>query len=60
MLAGRSFTDHLKNRVTAHTATADWTTGERRHLARITPQAEAPYETPYVTKEIPTKVETKA
>jgi len=36
------------NRVTAHSAILDWTTGERRHLARITPQAERPYETPYV------------
>ncbi|KAJ5926591.1 hypothetical protein N7516_008364 [Penicillium verrucosum] len=39
------------NRVTAHSAILDWTTGERRHLARITPQAERPYETPYVPKE---------
>ncbi|KAH8648165.1 hypothetical protein BGZ60DRAFT_521101 [Tricladium varicosporioides] len=36
------------NRVTAHSATLDWSTGERRHLARITPQAEKPFETPYV------------
>ncbi|OQE19958.1 hypothetical protein PENSTE_c014G07971, partial [Penicillium steckii] len=36
------------NRVTAHSAIVDWVTGERRHLARITPQAERPYETPYV------------
>ncbi|KAF2665712.1 alpha-ketoglutarate-dependent taurine dioxygenase [Microthyrium microscopicum] len=36
------------NRVTSHSAIVDWTTGERRHLARITPQAERPYETPYV------------
>ncbi|KAL2862297.1 TauD/TfdA dioxygenase family protein [Aspergillus lucknowensis] len=35
------------NRVTAHSAIVDWSTGERRHLARITPQAERPYETPY-------------
>ncbi|KAJ5185587.1 Taurine catabolism dioxygenase TauD/TfdA [Penicillium cf. griseofulvum] len=35
------------NRVTAHSAIINWTTGERRHLARITPQAERPYETPY-------------
>ncbi|OQD63404.1 hypothetical protein PENPOL_c009G02912 [Penicillium polonicum] len=39
------------NRVTAHSAIIDWTTGERRHLARITPQAERPYETPYVPEE---------
>jgi len=36
------------NRVTVHSATQDWTSGERRHLARITPQAEVPFETPYV------------
>ncbi|KAL5392454.1 hypothetical protein PMIN06_004129 [Paraphaeosphaeria minitans] len=36
------------NRVTSHSAIVDWVTGERRHLARITPQAERPYETPYV------------
>ncbi|KAL4881915.1 hypothetical protein BJY04DRAFT_207364 [Aspergillus karnatakaensis] len=35
------------NRVTAHTAIVDWTSTERRHLARITPQAERPFETPY-------------
>ncbi|KAF2005053.1 TauD-domain-containing protein [Amniculicola lignicola CBS 123094] len=34
------------NRVTAHSALLDWDDGQRRHLARITPQAEAPYETP--------------
>ncbi|CAG8306013.1 unnamed protein product [Penicillium olsonii] len=39
------------NRVTAHSAVVDWITGERRHLARITPQAERPYETPYVGPE---------
>ncbi|KAJ5103599.1 hypothetical protein N7532_004128 [Penicillium argentinense] len=38
------------NRVTAHSAIVDWTTGERRHLARITPQAERPYETPYLAE----------
>ncbi|KAJ5766281.1 uncharacterized protein N7511_003897 [Penicillium nucicola] len=38
------------NRVTAHSAIIDWVTGERRHLARITPQAERPYETPYITE----------
>lgn len=37
-----------QNRVTSHSAIVDWTTGERRHLARITPQAEKPYETPFV------------
>ncbi|KAF1812704.1 TauD-domain-containing protein [Eremomyces bilateralis CBS 781.70] len=36
------------NRVTSHSAIVDWTTGERRHLARITPQGEVPFETPYV------------
>ena len=38
------------NRVTAHSAVVDWTTGERRHLARIQPQAERPVETPYVAE----------
>ncbi|KAK6337910.1 hypothetical protein TWF696_001388 [Orbilia brochopaga] len=32
------------NRVTFHSAILDWHDGHRRHLARITPQAEAPYE----------------
>ncbi|RDL36483.1 Uncharacterized protein BP5553_05835 [Venustampulla echinocandica] len=41
------------NRVTAHSAIVDWITGERRHLARITPQAERPYETPYVSEPEP-------
>jgi sulfonate dioxygenase len=35
------------NRVTQHSALVDWHSGDRRHLARITPQAERPYETPY-------------
>lgn len=35
------------NRVTAHSALLDWDDGARRHLARITPQAEAPYETDF-------------
>ncbi|KAL1986690.1 hypothetical protein VTN96DRAFT_5895 [Rasamsonia emersonii] len=35
------------NRVTAHSALLDWENGQRRHLARITPQAERPFETPY-------------
>ncbi|CAK7273522.1 hypothetical protein SEPCBS119000_005699 [Sporothrix epigloea] len=35
------------NRVTQHTALIDWKGGARRHLARITPQAERPYETPF-------------
>ncbi|KAJ9241040.1 hypothetical protein DTO169E5_3735 [Paecilomyces variotii] len=39
------------NRITAHSAILDWKTGERRHLARITPQAERPYETPYVPEQ---------
>jgi taurine dioxygenase/sulfonate dioxygenase len=38
------------NRVTCHSAIVDWTTGERRHLARIQPQAERPTETPYEAK----------
>jgi len=35
------------NRVTAHSAILDWDDGQRRHLARITPQAEQPFETPF-------------
>ncbi|KAF2655935.1 TauD-domain-containing protein [Lophiostoma macrostomum CBS 122681] len=35
------------NRVTAHSALLDWDDGARRHLARITPQAEPPTETPF-------------
>jgi len=35
------------NRVTQHSALIDWKDGQRRHLARITPQAERPYETPF-------------
>ncbi|KAI2619175.1 TauD-domain-containing protein [Hypoxylon sp. NC1633] len=35
------------NRVTQHSALLDWKSGQRRHLARITPQAEKPYETPF-------------
>ncbi|MCJ1275894.1 hypothetical protein MMC21_003699 [Puttea exsequens] len=35
------------NRVTAHSATVDWANGQRRHIARITPQAERPVETPF-------------
>ncbi|KAF4922937.1 Alpha-ketoglutarate-dependent sulfonate dioxygenase [Colletotrichum viniferum] len=35
------------NRVTQHSALVDWNNGSRRHLARITPQAERPYETPF-------------
>ena len=35
------------NRVTQHSALVDWRNGERRHIARITPQAERPFETPY-------------
>lgn len=42
---------NIQNRVTAHSAIIDWTTGERRHLARITPQAERPYETPYIPED---------
>ncbi|GME29084.1 Taurine catabolism dioxygenase TauD/TfdA [Neofusicoccum parvum] len=38
------------NRVTAHTAILDWDDGQRRHLARITPQAERPFETPFEEK----------
>ena len=35
------------NRVTAHSALLDWDDGARSHVARITPQAEAPYETEF-------------
>ncbi|RKU39820.1 hypothetical protein DL546_000582 [Coniochaeta pulveracea] len=35
------------NRVALHSALVDWKDGQRRHLARITPQAERPYETPF-------------
>lgn len=35
------------NRVTQHSALIDWKNSQRRHLARITPQAERPFETPY-------------
>ncbi|MCJ1456310.1 hypothetical protein MMC28_006670 [Mycoblastus sanguinarius] len=35
------------NRVTTHSPTVDWANGQRRHLARITPQAEQPTETPF-------------
>jgi sulfonate dioxygenase len=35
------------NRVTSHTAILDWEDGHRRHLARLTPRAEKPYETPF-------------
>ncbi|KAI9927814.1 hypothetical protein ASPWEDRAFT_556044 [Aspergillus wentii DTO 134E9] len=35
------------NRVVSHSAIFDWEDGQRRHIARITPQAERPYETPF-------------
>ena len=35
------------NRVTLHSALVDWKDGQRRHLARIAPQAERPTETPF-------------
>jgi len=35
------------NRVTLHSALVDWKSGQRRHLARIAPQAEPPFETPF-------------
>lgn len=35
------------NRVTQHSALHDWKSGQRRHLARITPQAEQPFQTPF-------------
>lgn len=35
------------NRTTAHSALLDWQDGQRRHLARLTPRAERPFETPF-------------
>ncbi|KAK4101550.1 TauD-domain-containing protein [Parathielavia hyrcaniae] len=35
------------NRLTQHSALVGWKDGQRRHLARITPQAERPFETPF-------------
>ncbi|KAK3686229.1 hypothetical protein B0T22DRAFT_243209 [Podospora appendiculata] len=35
------------NRVTQHSALIDWKSGERRHLARITPQGGPSFETPF-------------
>jgi sulfonate dioxygenase len=35
------------NRVTQHSALVDWKDAQRRHLARITPQAERPFETSF-------------
>jgi len=35
------------NRNTCHSAILDWQDGQRRHLARLTPRAERPYETPF-------------
>lgn len=34
--------------MTAHSGVLDWDNGARRHLARITPQAERPTETPFL------------
>lgn len=36
------------NRLTTHTVVMDVRDAHRRHLARITPMAERPYETPFV------------
>lgn len=36
------------NRNTLHTALVDWTDGQRRHVARLCPLAEKPFQTPYV------------
>lgn len=47
MMSLRCLIKGLQNRVTAHSATLDWNNGERRHIARITPQAERPEETPF-------------
>ncbi|KAJ5937342.1 hypothetical protein N7454_004642 [Penicillium verhagenii] len=35
------------NRLACHSAVFDWEDGQRRHIARLTPQAEQPYETPF-------------
>ena len=35
------------NRLVMHTAIVDFHKGQRRHIARITPQGERPYETPF-------------
>ncbi|KAL9110269.1 MAG: hypothetical protein Q9227_005176 [Pyrenula ochraceoflavens] len=35
------------NRVVNHSGLLDWIDGSRRHLARLTPQAERPFETPF-------------
>jgi sulfonate dioxygenase len=35
------------NRLACHSAVFDWEDGQRRHIARLTPQAEPPYETPF-------------
>ena len=48
------------NRVTAHSATLDWSNGQRRHLARITPQAEPPTETPFESSKMENGGEPKA
>lgn len=37
----------MQNRLACHSAVFDWEDGQRRHIARLTPQAEAPYETPF-------------
>jgi len=42
---------NAQNHFTAHCAIIDWMAGELRHLARITPQAERPFETSYVPEE---------
>lgn len=38
------------NRNTAHTALVDWSDGQRRHIARMCPLGEKPFQTPYVAK----------
>ncbi|KAL4905931.1 hypothetical protein BDW74DRAFT_167570 [Aspergillus multicolor] len=39
------------NRVSCHSALLDWAKGPRRYLARLTPQAERPFESPYIEEE---------
>ncbi|CAG8936000.1 unnamed protein product [Penicillium salamii] len=42
-----TFSNLMQNRLACHSAVFDWEDGQRRHIARLTPQAEQPYETPF-------------
>lgn len=44
---GETFSNLMQNRLACHSAVFDWEDGQRRHIARLTPQAEQPYETPF-------------